>query len=733
MPKRIILLTLLLILIVNFSALAQNNRNNIKLKINDSLVTDDLKYKLAEDDILIPLQILSNNLPIELKWYSAIDTLNLVYKDKKLKFRLGGKRLQVNNKLVTFSAKPYKDDGQFMVPLKVLGEALGLVIQSKPKQGLVSIYQDHARITAVENLPQDNDGIKITVDQHVNTTSMFLKNPYRIVLDLKGTALYNKFSQFKVNSPLIKEVRMAQFNGNTVRLVLDLATKAKYKVEKSATDNGYEYRLKVSPLITGVKLEGNKVKLNSTSALTKTSIDYLKHPQRVIVNIENAILEKQAKINPEHPMFKELRISQYKTEPYIVRLVIELKDKLQFKLESVEDGLLVKPIQTLLKDISYKAENKVLLNLNKKVKAESVFLKSGSRLLIDLPNTRTELKSKTFNYDSELIEEVRVSQYNQTTTRVVVELIAAVPHQLDWKENQLQVSLFNKLTAVDLVNTKVGTEAKIDLLVPESYQISRLINPRRLVVDIPDVVVNKNQVQIPKPQGIVEKVRVSQYSTNPHKVRVVLELNKSANVIRDTIDNSLRFKLSDFDLAGKVITIDPGHGGKDPGAIGYSNSYEKVPALKIALKLEKLLKDAGAKVVMTRRTDTFVSLEERTIIANKMNSDIFVSIHLNGHRSSSSFGTETFIAPHSNRNTKLLAQFVQSSLTDELGTFDRGVRKEELYVLAHTNMPAILEEVVFISNQEGEDKVMKDGFQEKSALAIYKGIIKYFELLEEEK
>jgi N-acetylmuramoyl-L-alanine amidase len=136
---------------------------------------------------------------------------------------------------------------------------------------------------------------------------------------------------------------------------------------------------------------------------------------------------------------------------------------------------------------------------------------------------------------------------------------------------------------------------------------------------------------------------------------------------------------------------------------------------------------------MTRREDEFLPLEERVAIANKADSDIFVSIHLNGHRSANSFGTETFIAPDSGQKSKLLAQFIQQYLVDKLGTFNRGVKQEELYVLNHTNMPAVLEEVVFISNQEEEDKIMKDDFKEKSAVAIYKGIVKHFELLLEEE
>ena len=726
MPKKIGLITILLIvLLFNVSTLA--NANSIKLKVNDGLVTNDLNYKLAQDDILIPLHVLTENLPLKMKWYGSIETIKLEYKDKSIKFRLGGTKLQVNNKLLNFSVAPYRENDQFMVPLKVLGEALGLLIRSNPEKGIVNIYQDHARITNISNSNQGKaDGIKISVDQKVPIDSMFLQNPYRVVLDLKGTALYKKFKDFKVDSPLIKEVRMAQFNGNTVRVVLDLATKAKYEIEEQATGDGYDYLLKVTPLITGVNIDGNKVSLNSTAELSNTKIEYLNNPTRVVVNIKKAILKEKKQLEINNSLFKELRISQYKTEPNVVRLVIDLKRDIKFEANTTEQGLVIGPIQTVLEDVQFK--NKLKLNLNKKIDPKVVFLESGSRLLIDFPMTITQLKSKKFNYDSDLIEEVRVSQYDQTTTRVVVDLVGPVNHQLNWNGKQWEVNLFNKLTAVNLENNEVNTKADLQLLAPGDYEVSRLVNPKRLVIDLPNVVVNKEEIKLPQAKGVIKKIRVSQYSTNPHRGRVVFELNESVNTIGNVVDNSLEFKLTKFGLAGKVITIDPGHGGKDPGALGYSTLREKKPVLDIGLKLEKLLTEAGAEVIMTRRKDEFISLGERVQLANKVNSDIFVSLHLNGHRRSSSFGTETFIAPNSNQQTKLLAQFIQDSLVDSLGTFDRGVKGEELYVLEHTNMPAVLEEIVFISNQKEEDKIMEEGFKNKSALAIYQGIIKYFEL-----
>ncbi|MGM0369796.1 MAG: N-acetylmuramoyl-L-alanine amidase [Bacillota bacterium] len=732
MPKKIGLLTLLIILLFNLSAVAQGN--NIKLKINDSVVTDDLEYKLAEDDILVPLNVLTDNLAIKMKWHSSIETLRLEYKDKSLKFRLGGKRLQVNNELVKFSVAPYKSEDKFMVPLKVLGEALGLVIRSEPDQGIVNIYQDHARLTNIANLKQGSaDGIKVSLDQQVTNNSMVLQDPSRIVFDLKGTALYKKISDFKVDSPLIEQVRIAQFDGNTVRLVLDLKTKSKHKIEKKATSNGCDYLLKLTPLITGVSITDNQVQLDSTASLSKNDINYLEDPNRVIVDIEDAILEDEEQLEAQGSIFKGVEISQHKKDPYVVRLVIDLDKQVQFKTESDEKGLVIEPIENTLQKVEYQKDNKVKLNLNQKVEPETMFLESDSRLLLDFPSTVTELKSKEFEYNSDLIEEVRVSQYDQTTTRVVIDLIAPIPHQLEWNDNQLEVSLFNKLTDINIEKTELGLRANLNLLAPENYKVTRLVDPRRLVIDIPNLVANKEEIEVPEGQGAIEEIRVSQYSGEKHQVRVVLELNQSIDLSKDVVGNSLQFNLTNFNLEGKVITIDPGHGGQDPGAIGFSDLREKNPVLEIGLRLEELLEDTGAEVIMTRREDEFVSLEERVAIANKADSDIFVSIHLNGHRSSNSFGTETFIDPDSGENSTLLAQFIQNNLVDKLGTFDRGVKQEELYVLNHTNMPAVLEEVVFISNKEEEDKIMEDDFKEKSAVAIYKGIVKHFELLLEEE
>lgn len=186
-------------------------------------------------------------------------------------------------------------------------------------------------------------------------------------------------------------------------------------------------------------------------------------------------------------------------------------------------------------------------------------------------------------------------------------------------------------------------------------------------------------------------------------------------------------------LAGKVICLDPGHGGSDPGAIGPSGTLEKDNNLAIALQLREKLESNGCTVIMTRDSDIDVfgpgsspseELGARVDIANETNADIFLSIHNDSFTNSSASGTSSF---HYGRNAAIaLASHIQKKLVQELGTKDRGVRFGSFYVIRYTNMPSVVIEVAFISNPEEELVLASADGRVKAAQSIFEGIMKYF-------
>jgi N-acetylmuramoyl-L-alanine amidase CwlD len=174
--------------------------------------------------------------------------------------------------------------------------------------------------------------------------------------------------------------------------------------------------------------------------------------------------------------------------------------------------------------------------------------------------------------------------------------------------------------------------------------------------------------------------------------------------------------------SGTAIVIDAGHGGSDPGA-QRGDIQEKELTLAIAEKVRKKLAACGARVMMTRSDDTFVSLEDRVAITNNLKPDLFLSVHINSLEANSSiYGVETY---YQTEQSKTLAQAIHEALVGKLSVPDRNVRKARFYVINHTPVPAVLAEVGFISNKEERNKLISSDYQEQVADGLARGVMLY--------
>ncbi|MCL1901841.1 MAG: N-acetylmuramoyl-L-alanine amidase, partial [Firmicutes bacterium] len=219
----------------------------------------------------------------------------------------------------------------------------------------------------------------------------------------------------------------------------------------------------------------------------------------------------------------------------------------------------------------------------------------------------------------------------------------------------------------------------------------------------------------------------------------------------------------------RIIVVDAGHGGEDPGAVGPNGTREKNINLSIAHELAKILRnDTDYEVIMTRGDDTFIPLVERTKIANDNKADLFVSIHCNANFNKSATGFEIYFLSEKatdeqsaatarlensvielegkpSKKRSMLQDMLWSMMVNEyinesseLGSFiagetpgrlkipNRGVRQANFYVLRGAQMPAVLVESAFISNYSDESKLNRKNFQVATADSIYEGIKKYY-------
>ena len=186
-----------------------------------------------------------------------------------------------------------------------------------------------------------------------------------------------------------------------------------------------------------------------------------------------------------------------------------------------------------------------------------------------------------------------------------------------------------------------------------------------------------------------------------------------------------------------TVLIDPGHGGKDPGNLGYSskkkdktiNSYEKDLTLEISKKVAgKLSNQNDVQVVITRSEDKFVSLEDRTKMANSQEVDALVSIHMNAETvGNTAYGIETYYRSGATDKSQVLAKVVQETIGSYIKIRDRGVKEDIFQLLRDTKMPAILVECGFITNEKEEQKLLDEQYQNQLAEGISQGVLVFLD------
>jgi N-acetylmuramoyl-L-alanine amidase len=324
------------------------------------------------------------------------------------------------------------------------------------------------------------------------------------------------------------------------------------------------------------------------------------------------------------------------------------------------------------------------------------------------------------------------------------------------------------------------TRVVIDLSGHVEFSKNCLSDPDRIYFDLKNTRLSKEiKTAFPVGDGMLKTVRAGQF--DPDTVRIVLDLEMIKDCNTFFLDNPARLvidiqgtesiKKPEVTLSKRRIVIDAGHGGHDPGAVGPSGICEKDVVLDVALKLKEiLLKDPSNEVFLTRETDVFIPLEERTAIANKKNADLFVSIHANASPSRRATGIETYLLNWTNDEEAMmvaarenaislkkmkeinrqmdvlemikndlmrenkrdesirLAHYIQKSLISTLSRennrkrIDLGVKQALFYVLFGAKMPSVLVEVSFISNPGEERLLSRDSYRMQLAKAISNGL-----------
>lgn len=338
---------------------------------------------------------------------------------------------------------------------------------------------------------------------------------------------------------------------------------------------------------------------------------------------------------------------------------------------------------------------RIAMDLTKAVHAEAAIDEEGKNFEVILKNTDMGNAKSQYDMDNRAIDFATISEKDGDT--------------------YLDVALTKAQTMENIRVFALRPDAKLQ-------------KPHRLVVDIPIIGAKKTYTApTATPSATTKKAdkkSTTKTSTETStKAPAVQKVNVSADAKRV--------------LKGKIICIDPGHGGTDVGAIGRLGGkeiYEKNITLSIALPLRDMLTSAGAKVVMTRSTDKDVygpwadadpELQARCDVANEAHADAFISIHIDSFSNGNVDGTTAYYNAKSSKDL-LLAQMMHQATMSGLAIPDRGVKSNDFYVNVNTTMPSVLMEMGFITNPHRLQMLTSTWGPKTIAKSLFNGLVNYF-------
>nr|WP_228057422.1 N-acetylmuramoyl-L-alanine amidase [Tychonema sp. LEGE 07203] len=556
----------------------------------------------------------------------------------------------------------------------------------------------------------------IRTDGGVQPKAQLIFNPTRLVIDLPGTSL-GRPSVNKLLSGAIESVRVGQFDSNTTRIVVELRdgftldpqqvkfrgiSPSEWTVDlpaptRTGTPNpisepGGE-RLSLEPsaaepqsaeatVVQNVQLTADGFLVRTAGGRPQINFEQSRAGDIATLDIEGATLApgaggQQPQTNGKLGVDR-VEVRQLPTDPPVTRVTLRLKgSNTQWRASVNNSGSVV---------LSPGGTIAPILSRSQPVAVGRPERSALARVLsIDLASNGTQLMVRTDRQ---------------------------VSYTSGWDQSSRAYWL--RISSSSLV----GQIPQLDGNSPVSFTASQEDAETVLIWVQPRSGVEVGRVTRPGPQLLSLQLRGTNASAGP-------SLNRDSNpqpLPRRTIGSG------DLPQAANrrfVVAIDPGHGGRDPGAVGIQGIQEKEIVLDISYQVARLLEQQGVQAVMTRTDDSEIDLQPRVSLAERVNATLFVSIHANAINMSRPDvnGIETYYFD----SGKDLARVIHASILDGTGAADRRVRQARFYVLRKSSMPSVLLEVGFVTGAEDAAKLSDPAYRSQMAASIARGILVYLQ------
>jgi len=700
-------------------------------------ITEDLNPEVIEDTYLVDARALANHLDLELEWVESLKSINLSREEKDLRMMIDHPYIQTGNSTQRTEVGARLIDETSYIPLNDVVRAFGYLTNYEDN-GDFYIFRPETKVYEAY-WSDDERMIFLDMDEITPYRIAPTDDPKKMKIEVDKAALSDDFLDNVSNENFNLRVRENEVESR-LEIIITSLHPIPYRRDGGIEEDGSNLVVTFNPRLVNIDWRDDDfLEIEANSAMERPEIFFLEDPRRMIIDIPDLMLSEVDLDIDENEYVKDIRLSQFSEDPVVLRVVLELTDDAHLGIdESVDDDKLVfRPTeQTIVSDLAYEP-GMISFVTNNEINPSIFTLPDPDRLVINMLHTsRSEDFPDKIEVDNSTMKEIRSSRFDRETVRLVAELYENSGY--DWEVEEREdgkfyhtVKLENRLREIYLTEQNNFQNLHVDFTGNVDYEVRKFSHPHRIAIDIKGL--DREDIddfELPEPEGMVEEVRKGIFESDGEEfIRVVFELNDFYNyqVLSGEVDSEIMVSLAkeQLDDTSTTVVLDPGHGGFDAGAIGPTGLTEKEVALAISLKAAEILENNDHQVILTRDDDTFVTLNDRVDIANNSDAGVFVSVHSNAAHRNTVGGIETYHAPNRRSDSYMLANIMQKSMLDHLGLTDRGVKSDNFYVIRNTEMPAVLLEIGFLSNQEEEELLRDSSFREKAAQSIAEGIEEY--------
>lgn len=600
-------------------------------------------------------------------------------------------------------------------------------------------YDTFSNVVSVNTQNPNSADASVSVEKYVK-----LSNPNRIYFDIENAVLVGEKQQIVFEKSLIKEIRLAQFetNPHIVRAVITFEEDFDTSNVKLVNSGGSVIVVAKTPEITNdyfsVIYDETSAKLPYSHISAKSQFT-----QKISIPVDAPENISNSTISDIEKAFEGTTLSNTDGKTYDTVVTQDISSKLKLRTKYFINQYIPKNNGLLVSGVGQLTASRIF------------YLNTPKRMVIDLPNTYLEKMFR--NREISLCpsgscqDTAKIGQFDYNTARIVITSDDAEKYMPIFSKDLQSLFLVNsdKLNHTSLENkvsnlSKVfvkKTDSKTGELImsftaPVVHSIMRTDNSLNLYLfnvksyneqELTQTLANSPFKQLTMSLLPQTGIRASMKMSKKDVVKIEESVDGKAlklTISRDSEDDSKQNEKpakKNSKNSNKVV-IDPGHGGTDYGAIR-EGINEKDITLDISQRVEALLRSKGIKAVLTRKDDTYVSLEDRVAFSEEESPEIFVSIHVNSAVSETPNGIETHWY---HEYSKPLSEVIHKHFIKEIpAANDRGLFKSKFYVINHTTCPAVLCEIGFLSNPEERNDMITEARKQKTAKAIADGIIEY--------